>query len=505
MNKIKKDIAFVVWLGFMFFIIGCAHKMANYAYVSQTPQDIYEIGHISIKDIQKGKWTLEQLRLAGERLFVAQFTKDRGMGRPGATGNPNPTRRPLGTEVPFTRTAGPDANSCFSCHHSPSVGGAGDFTSNVFTGLGSRQPIMFSTASDFSAERGTPEINGAGLIELLAREMTADLHHIKKEVKEKALSTGQNIRRELITKGVSFGYLTAEPDGTLRLHEVEGIDRDLVVRPWGQKGTVTSLRTFTVNAENLHHGLQAEERFGYHLTGSMDFDRDKVRNELTEGDITALIVFQVGLNTPGIVLPADKKAREKVNRGKVIFNNSKCASCHIPQLKLNNPVFAEPGPYNLEGTLRNHEIKSPLLIDLTKDIDRPRLTETKEGYYMVRAFTDLKRHKISDPERPHFGNEVLVEGFTATNEFLTKRLWAVGNTAPYGHRGDLTTLREAIEHHGGEARASRIEFEKMTYEDQEAIIAFLESLQILPPNTRKGIVYQEKTKKLPYQETTQNE
>ena len=69
---------------------------------------------------------MEELKIAGERLFLAQFTRKDGMGRPGATGNSAPTLRPLGTHILFTRTAGPDANSCFSCHRSPSVGGAGD-------------------------------------------------------------------------------------------------------------------------------------------------------------------------------------------------------------------------------------------------------------------------------------------------------------------------------------------------------------------------------------------
>ena len=32
----------------------------------------------------------------------------------------------------------------------------------------------------------------------------------------------------------------------------------------------------------------------------------------------------------------------------------------------------------------------------------------------------------------------------ATELFLTRKLWDVGNSAPYGHRGDLTTLTDAI-------------------------------------------------------------
>ena len=222
----------------------------------------------------------------------------------------------------------------------------------------------------------------------------------------------------------------------MRLSEVEGVDRDLVIRPWTQKGTISSLRTFTINATNLHHGMQASERFGLRLTGSFDFDRDGIDNELTEGDITAMVVFQASLNIPGQILPSDKRQRQRVAEGEILFNNSKCASCHIPELELNDPVYTEPGLYNLEGTLRQKDTKKLVYLDLTKDIAKPRL-KRESNKYIVRAFTDLKRHRIADAEKTHFGNEEMVEGLTSTDEFLTRRLWAVGNTVPYGHRGDL--------------------------------------------------------------------
>src|SRR5215472_15083009 len=103
--------------------------------------------------------------------------------------------------------------------------------------------------------------------------MTADLHGIRKNALETAKSADHDVRVPLVTKGVSFGYLTAQADGTLGMTEIEGVDKDLVVRPWSQKGVVTSLRTFTVTALNQHHGMQPIERFGMRETGSRDFGR----------------------------------------------------------------------------------------------------------------------------------------------------------------------------------------------------------------------------------------
>src|SRR5215468_10469499 len=67
-----------------------------------------------------------------------------------------------------------------------------------------------------------------------------------------------------------------------------------------------------------------------------------------------------------------------------------------------------------------------------------------------------------------------------TNQFITRKLWDVGNTAPYGHRGDLTTITEAILHHAGEARLARERFSSLSKDQQGEIIEFLKQLQILP-------------------------
>jgi len=454
-------------------------------------------GHIAQKDIESGLWTLEQLRIAGWRLFSAQFTYNEGAGRPGATGNQEPTRRPLGTGESFVRTAGPDSNSCASCHNRPTIGGAGDFATNVFVGLGSRHPTFKSIDPEFAAERDTPDMHGAGVIELLAREMTHDLHEVRKNAIMDARRSNAPRTVDLITKSVNFGKITALPNGEVNLRHIKGVDRDLVVRPWGQKGAVTSLRTFTVSAANLHHGIQANERFGLALTGSRDFDRDGYTKELTEGDITALTLFQATLNIPGQYLPASVPAQEVVKRGKEHFEASECDSCHRSEMILEDPTYCEPGPYNLEGTLRSIEIVEPYCVNLATQIPGPALEKKSDGKYIVRLFSDLRRHVISDSVRPHFANEVLVEGLIPTDEFITKRLWAVGSTSPYGHRGDLTLISEAIENHGGGANSSREKFDSLKPNEKKALLKYLYSLQILPEGSSR-VSIRPNVARLPY-------
>ena len=57
----------------------------------------------------------------------------------------------------------------------PVVGGAGDFAVNVFVSEGFESADFDSIDPQFSNERGTNHMFGAGLVELLAREITADL------------------------------------------------------------------------------------------------------------------------------------------------------------------------------------------------------------------------------------------------------------------------------------------------------------------------------------------
>ena len=106
----------------------------------------------------------------------------------------------------------------------------------------------------------------------------------------------------------------------------------------------------------------------------------------------------------------------------------------------------------------------------------------------------MKRHNLCDEDYKHFCNEQITQGsllglasaedFTVsgvprpTEEFLTRKLWDVANSDPYGHRGDLTTITEAVYQHGGEARQVRDEFFNLPQEDKDKIVEFLKTLGV---------------------------
>lgn len=433
-------------------------------------------GHLVHEDIVAGKLTLEEILDAGKRLFTAPFNLCDGQGRPAATGSGAPTKRVPGAPH-FLRTSAPDANSCAGCHNDPAPGGAGDFVANVFVLAQTLDPVTFSVSSAFSNERNTLGMHGAGAIELLARGMTAELQATRARAIQDAQRTGQAVTRPLITKGVHFGRITAFADGSVDTSRVEGVDPDLVIRPFHQSGGVVSIREFTVNAMNHHHGMQAVERFGRARTGEDDFDEDGVRDELSIGDITAVTLFQAALGVPGRLIPRSKE--QAIAAGEETFNRIGCATCHVPALVLNNATFCEPNPLNPPGTF--NDTTRSVCFDLTRDGPKPRPEALGTGA-VIRAFTDLKRHVICDDQDPHFCNERLLPpgGRKTTAGFLTRKIWDVGNTAPYGHRGDLTTISEAILAHGAEGRAARDAFAALSAKEKEELLEFLKSLRVLP-------------------------
>lgn len=426
------------------------------------------------------KGQLEHLRKIGEALFSDRFTSLDGMGRPLATQAIVPTLRkhpsPAGE---FSRTAGMDANSCASCHNAPFAGGAGDFTTNVFVSEGFESADFDSTDPQFSNERGTNSIFGDGLLELLAREMTAELQAERRAALRQAAKEGHEVRVTLTAKGINFGHLTASPDGMVAMNELDGVDMDLVIRPFTQKGVMTSLRQFTVNAMNQHEGMEATERFGARFTGTADFDGDGVKDELSDGDISALVAWQATLPPPVQKIPDDAAWKTAATAGEATFGKLGCQECHKPYLPLSSLDFADPGPDDVAGTLNTTQVKAPAVYNLgLMDWAKTRLKKNEKGEYLVPLFGDLKRHTMTDSSIEVFGNELLPQRFVDRNIFMTAELWGVGSTAPYGHRNDITTLNEVILAHAGDARAARDAYAAASEQDRSNLIAFLKTLVI---------------------------
>jgi len=527
-----------IWLGFLTpFLVA----MATWAQNSNSQVGREVAIPIHLQDGEEFNTPVSQLIRYGAQLFNAKFTIQEGAGRPLTKGTGAPVSDPTSPLVfprNFDRISSPEANACSGCHNAPVAGAGGDRVTEVFVlaqrfdrltfdhsdGITTRGAVdesgKFTTMDNATNDRKTIGMNGSGFVEMLARQMTAELQAARDD-------TPLGNSTQLTSKGVFFGTLTHNADGTWNTSQVQGLAApslsskgttppSLIIRPLHQVGNVISIRQFSNNAFNHHHGMQAEERFGLNA----DPDGDGFTNELTTADLTAVSLFQATLAVPGRVIPNDPAVERANLAGEAVFNKIGCATCHatLSLTSNNNPglpgqpgwIYFEPNPYNpatgpnspnLRLGPANYPASAPALtVDLTSAaLPHPRLRHDAQGVVMVPAYTDLKLHDISatsnpatDPEcEPLDQNQpARTPGFFTGNcKFITRKLWGFYNQGgAFMHHGKFTTAREAVEAHNGEALPQRLAFDKLPEDQQNDLIEFLKSLQVLPPGSKSLVV-----------------
>lgn len=463
----------------------------------------------------------------GDELSELEFKEADGAGSLSL-----PDGTPLASR--FTRTptgerfTGPNANSCASCHGAPISNAGGPIMANVM-----QDPEPFIPAA-FNP-RQTISMQGGGLIQILAEDMTRELAVLKQQ----ALSNPNTDIALVVSQGrVDFGTLRCESGGTCDYTGVVGVSADLIVRPMGWKGNFPTLRGFSSDAAFGEMGMQSDEIL-WKLTTEpfsgdtpdFDGDDDGVSHELSVGDVTALTVYLAGQEMPTTVIAlADgglaelsDADRERIEAGRALFEASladggfDCASCHVTEFTISSTEFLEPSPRagglfedrDLAGRSVGYTSEAPVVMDLASEIaDEPRVVPREDGSAVIRPYTDLKRHfmgdHLADDEKRYFPKDASQFDVTemppdadaasrsqstaiGTGEFLTPELWSVGNTGPWLHDGRALTLREAILLHAqdapsptpSEARASRDAFAAASSQEQDQVIAFLLNLVLV--------------------------
>jgi hypothetical protein len=427
-------------------------------------------GRMSQDQIAGGSLSLREIRLAGLKIFATPFNHLDGHGEgamdPANLDHTSPGNRPmLGDNKTMLRVNGLDTQTCLECHNQISttrvpailgVGGAGGINATALF-----QARFFdvedAAGNGFAAFDGRainpPALFGVGGVQLLAEEMTLDLQRLK----AKATASRAGTRVNLVSKGISFGYLLADGASGVDTSHVEGVDEDLVVRPFGRKGEFSTIRAFDLVAMQFHMGMQPVEVVGENI----DADRDGVVNELLPGEISALEIFLATMKRPG-----QEKMDKVALRGFGHFHDTGCADCHRPVLQTESRHLGFSYPEVQVDPLRN----TYYWVDLSRAPCR--FDKGRSNGLVVELFSDLKRHDMG---------QNLAESFHRASqkrnaEFITAKLWGVADTAPYLHDGRALTLFEAISLHDGEARDARDRFLALSLSDQSELIAFLKTL-----------------------------
>lgn len=416
------------------------------------------------QQILDGDASFRDIRAHGLRVFTTPFNKADGYGDgPMNPADPiTPGGRPtLQGNGAFLRVNGLDGQTCFECHTIVSnaeiparlgIGGVGGAVANAMF-----MPNLIDVADGAGA--GIASFNGrfinplflfgSGGVELLGKEMTTELQALKAQAEA---TPGVDV--PLLTKGVSFGVIRYE-NGVLDVSSVEGIDDDLVVRPFGRKGEFPTVRAFDVGAMQFHFGMQPLEAFG----AGVDDDGDGVLDELLVEDLSALSVFLTSLERP-----RQRYGGPGIIAGFLRFQGIGCTDCHIPALNTDSRYLT----YSFPEIIENPSANVFYSVDLAK---RPaRFNRSTTGGVRVPLFADLKRHDMGPQLAESFGS-------TLDSQFTTARLWGVADTAPYMHDGRAMTLNEAILMHGGEAQTQRDAYAAMPEKDQADLLRFLRSLR----------------------------
>ena len=152
---------------------------------------------------------------------------------------------------------------------------------------------------------------------------------------------------------------------------------------------------------------------------------------------------KVVLYSSSLAVPARRNVSDvKVLKGKKVFNDIQCASCHIPKM--------QTGSTSSIATLRNQ---------------------------IIRPYTDLLLHDMGE-ELADNAPDFLANG----QEWRTQPLWGIGliNTVNGHtnllHDGRARNVTEAIVWHGGEAANSKNKFKQLSTEDRNNLLEFINSL-----------------------------
>lgn len=394
------------------------------------------------------------------------------------------------TEGPFRRVqrgafGGPETHSCTSCHWRGGPGGAGGVQDNSYL-MGDGDWISSADG------RNPPPLHGAGAVQALAHEMTRALHEIRAQAIRRARAEGTTVTASLEAKGVDFGTLTVTPDGQVDTSAVDGVDPDLVIRPFGWKGNFGSIREFVAESLHVHFNIQSDELIAMHRTSRNnslvgpgkdvnDPDDDGLEDELTHGQQTALVAYIAALELPiieipeplhdmparadGLLAPTPIRFHEQWVRGRQLFEDIGCATCHRPMMVLEDPRFRT----------RTHD-DEVYEFDLSSQSEEPRPSyDPALGGYPIWLFSDLKRHDMGPENAARH-----IDRGVAKAEYMTRRLWGLAQSGPYFYDGRAPDLDTAILAHGGEAEDARDNFDALEHADKGALRVFLMSLRRKP-------------------------
>jgi len=209
---------------------------------------------------------------------------------------------------------------------------------------------------------------------------------------------------------------------------------------FGLKANVSSLLEQVVNAYHQDMGITSD--FIPVENNHQDGEGLALGDVVPDPEISAQTVLDAVVYVRLLSPPDRGDITPKVTLGETVFSDIGCVNCHFPSMKT--------GAQNVSQLSR---------------VD-------------ANLYSDLLLHNMGDA-LADFRQDGSADGF----EWRTTPLWGLrlvpdflDGKAFYLHDGRATTLKEAIEFHGGEAKAASDAFTALSQDQKDALFAFLKSL-----------------------------
>lgn len=332
-----------------------------------------------------------------------------------------------------------NARSCGECHVQGAIGGAGfDQTISVVTRFGA---VVNGAYVDLP-EKGGP---------VLQRRSLAEIDPACPIEPEVVPSEATSVSHRTTTPLFGTGLIEGIPEATLRrLADPDDSDHDgisgrlnTVVNPetgqveigrFGWKAQISSLSVFSADAYLNEMGITTPLFPLEVLPQGLTIDgMDTVPEPEDDGTDTLAFTHYMRWLAPPV--PAVTLSSESGRRGRRVFEQVGCVSCHVPELASGQ--------------------------NTTTALSRKRFS----------LYSDLLLHDMGDGLA-----DGIRQGEATGSEYRTAPLWGLRLRKFLLHDGRASSVPEAISWHGGEAAAVVKRYEQLLSRDRDDLLTFVQSL-----------------------------
>src|ERR1700760_1093862 len=344
-----------------------------------------------------------------------------------------------------------NARACADCHQNPVSGGASQFTELRVGHTDANGNFVNPT---IPIDDGASSIGGRSLVNDRAVVPEAQ-EHVPETENIRALRAALNTLGDGFVEAIDDNTLTTIAAQQVRathgkIHG-EAIEVPVLEAPgqnrvgrFGWKDQHSSLLSFICDAYLMEMGGPNRLRpVDQTIIGKVTADPEDVPDNLGLADIDHFAQFIRGTKVP----PPDAElaASADAQAGQRLFERVGCSDCHVASI-----TTAPPGTRINGGTFA---IPAAL------------------GNKIIHPFSDFLLHDIGT------GDGIVQAGpMDTANKLRTAPLWGLRTRPRYMHDLKSLTVENAIKRHGGEARHVTRQFDDLSPQEKQELIAFLNSL-----------------------------